>query len=173
MFLKNLYKIIGFYGTAGRQNLGYFSLMKYFGFLLLMRSVNKDTVLMDFIVLETFLFLKKRKYKFVARSLDHKKRFKVNNRQLQWTIFDDDQRFTQSKRFLKKLILTPWKIKISFFRHRLISVNLWSSSITVNCNCLSFTLNVFHLTPLDRISVNYSLRNLQKSFDFHESLVVI
>ena len=32
--------MIGFYGTAGRQKLGYLSLMKYFGFMLLTRSVS-------------------------------------------------------------------------------------------------------------------------------------
>ena len=34
-------KINGFHGTAGRQNVSYFSLMKYLRFMLLTRSVLK------------------------------------------------------------------------------------------------------------------------------------
>ena len=57
-------EIITFHGRAGRQNLGYFSLMKYFGFMLLMRSVilvNKEPIFVVTKVIKCIwnLFLRK------------------------------------------------------------------------------------------------------------------
>ena len=41
LFVKSLYKIVFFLKGVGRQKSGYFSVMKYFGFITLTRSVNR------------------------------------------------------------------------------------------------------------------------------------
>ena len=43
IFLKTLYQYYRFLGNAGSQKWGHFSLMKYFGFMLLTRSVSNLT----------------------------------------------------------------------------------------------------------------------------------